>query len=293
MVDESVKNTNPLERAASEDFTTVAPWESTVPALQAHMREITPIEKRWAEIFVLCNNKARAFQEAFNRPVAQQTAYNEGCKISHRPWVRAYVRELERARAQAIELDVQAIVEHDLAIVEASKFAGELTRYIWRACRYCHGAGFRYQWIDENEFAEHTAAAYDAAVATEGEPRLPTDEGGYGFSLLLEPIHECTKCGGLGERFAIIADTTRLEGPVVALFRGIKETKAGIEVLTHDVDKAKERLLRIAGAFKDDAASVARGAAAGAAAGSAIAAAQRAEAMTAEQAARLYLEVMD
>lgn len=290
---------SPPANTSSVIETPVAPWENSVPAVAAHMQECNMRERKWAELYVMYNNKSRAYREAYEDPDQfQSVAWSEGCRVSYRPWVRAYVRQLERARAHSVELDMQMIIDHDIAIVEGAKFAADITKHIWRACRHCHGVKHRYQWIDEDEYALAVAGVMDAQTIEAVQVKMPEDIGGYGYTHLLEPVSSCPQCGGLGERVTIIADTTRLEGPAAALFKGVKETKSGIEVLFHDVDKAKERLLRVAGAFGDGAADIAKGAAMGAAAGAsaaaaAIRAAEKAESLTAEQAARLYLEVMD
>jgi len=88
------------------------------------------------------------------------------------------------------------------------------------------------------------------------------------------------------------ADTTKLTGGARRLVKGVKQGANGqLEILMHDVDKAAERLYKAAGAFGDDAASVARGAAQGAAIGAATAQAIAAKVdnMSVEDARKAYL----
>lgn len=262
--------------------------------------ELTSLEEAFARQYVLCNNATKAYLSASpfqhaSRGAARVAAW----ELANRPHVLKRIREFESAAAAAIVIDYAAILEHDRQIVEGHKHADEITQHIWQCCRYCNGVEFKFQWIDYTEYL--TALSDAEAVNDEREARklgrreLPTDEGGYGFLPGNEPNVLCPKCEGRGQAVTIIADTTKLEGPARAIVKGLKITANGTEVLLHDIDKAKERLLRAAGMFKDDAASVARGAAAGAAAGAsaAIAAAKLAqdEAMTTEQAQRLYLEL--
>lgn len=284
-----------LAHVSSADLIKV--WESAPGEIAQHVEGLTVGQARYCELYVLYQNRSRAYREAFNLPEeAQQSAFSQGTRLGQKPAVQAYVRILQKARARSVEIDSHALVQHDLAIVEAAAHhANELTRYVWRACRYCHGVNHKYQWRDETEYSLAIASAFDAAAATGTEPALPDGEGGFGFTLLLDPIRECPQCGGMGDQLAIINDTTKLEGPAAALYRGVKQGPKGAELLMHDVDKAKERLLRVAGLIEDDMIGVAKSAAAGAAAGAAIAAAaaERAAALTSEQAARVYLEVMD
>lgn len=258
---------------------------------------LTPIEEAYARWFVLLNNATRAYIEATSFKGARATARVYAWELSNRPHVLKRVREYETAAAAATIIDYAAILDHDRMIVEGHKYADQITQHIWQCCRWCHGTEHQYQWIDGAEYLQALQMADDANEERKMRklaPRpLPTDEGGYGFLPSNDPEITCPKCEGRGNAVTIIADTTRLSGPARAIVKGVKVTANGIEVLLHDIDKAKERLLRAGGLFNDDAASVARGAAAGAAAGAtaAIAAAKAADEMTAEQAQRLYLEL--
>lgn len=275
---------------------------SPVLARPATLQELditlTTLEEAFARQYVLCNNATKAYLLASNAQHASRNAARvHAWELANRPHVLKRVREFESAAAAAIVIDYAAILDHDRQIVEGHKHADEITQHIWQCCRYCHGVGFRYQWIDFEEYGESLKEAdrkNEERIARKlGAQELPTDEGGYGFLPGNDPNVFCPKCEGRGRAVTIIADTTKLEGPARAIVKGVKITANGTEVLLHDVDKAKDRLLRAAGMFGDDAQSVARGAAAGAAAGAtaAIAAAKAAEAMTAEQAQRLYLEL--
>lgn len=277
---------------------------STLPALQARMRPCTPIERAAAEHFVLHGVQAEAWRVATGNTHerACQRHWSKSCEMFAQPWVREYVAQLRADRMAQHVIDAEAIIASDLAIIAAAEHAPLLSRVVYHNCRYCFGIGHAYQWADELEFCNALVAAED--VNEERRERkqralaLPSDAGGYGFDPALDPNVLCPRCEGQGVRSTIIGDTRNL-GPAAALFAGIKETRNGIEVQTHDVGKAKERVLRFCGALGDDAASVARGAAAGAAAGAsagvvaqALAAARAAREMTGDQVTQLYLRVM-
>lgn len=272
---------------------------ANVATLQRRMRPCTTREERFCELYVLYRNRLRAYREAFDVPAERpaQLVYAASYNAANHPWVQNRIRELHAAAAAAIVVDVAALLEKDRAIVEAAEYVNDLVRHVWHCCRHCHGAGHSYQWIDVNEFYVALAVNFDlnAERALKSKPPLPqpNDLGGYGFLPTNEPSLTCPKCEGRGTHLTIFADTTKLEGPAAVLYKGIEETKFGKKLLLHDVDKAKDRLYRAAGAFHDDAASVARGAAAGAAAGAAIGrnTIERMEGMTAEQAARLFLDL--
>lgn len=279
----------------------IATDSSRVPAKPPTLQELqvvlTPLEEAFARNYVLYNNATRAYSDATQHRGTRNSARVAGWEMVNRPHVLQRIRAFESAAAAAVVIDYSAILDHDRQIVEGHKHADEITQHIWQCCRYCNGVAHKYQWID---FEEYLAALGDAQnkneerqVRRQSEIPLPTDDGGYGFLPSNEPNILCPHCEGRGNAITVIADTTKLEGPARAIVKGVKVTANGIEVLFHDIDKAKERLLRAAGMFKDDAASVARGAAAGAAAGAtaAIAAANAAKEMTPEQAQRLYLEL--
>jgi phage terminase small subunit len=258
---------------------------------------LTPVEETFARLYVLYNNATRAYIEAANYTGKRVTARAYAWELSNRPHVLQRVRAFESAAAAAVVIDYAAILDHDRQIVEGYKHADKITQHIWQCCRYCYGTEHKYQWIDFEEYLEALSKA-EAENETRrarklDEKPLPSDAGGYGFEVSADPNITCPHCEGRGNGVTVIADTTKLEGPARAIVKGVKVTANGIEVLLHDVDKAKERLLRAGGYLKDDAASVARGAAAGAAAGAtaAIAAAKAAENMTVDEAQRLYLEL--
>lgn len=267
------------------------------PSLQELDVVLTPLEEAFARLFVLYNNATKAYIEATAFVGKRATARVLAWELSNKPHVRARVRAYESAAAAATVIDYAAILEHDRAIVEGYKYADQITQRIYQCCRYCHGEGGKYQWVDFEEYL-HALGRVDDENAKRREFKqrelpMPSEVGGYGFDPNNDPNLFCPRCEGRGIPVDIIADTTKLDGAARAIVKGIKVTSTGTEVLLHDIDKAKERLLRAGGFLKDDASSVARGAAAGAAAGTvaALAAAERAKTMTLDEAQRLYLEL--
>lgn len=259
----------------------------------------------FAEHWARGGNKAKAYRLAMNYPhnaKSSQEHYKRAVEYSNMPEVLDYFDALRALAAEHAVLDVQRLIERDMRVVAADDANAhvELIRYVWLNCRHCWGSGGAYQWIDEAEYQAAMLAWFDACGSLapgQSAPPQPDTSGGYGFNSWNEPNQDCRKCNGLGQQQTIVADTTTLSGAAAALYRGVKQTQHGIEVLTQDVEKARERLYKAAGAFKDDAASIARGAAAGAAMGAAVgsqAAARTAfaaESMTDEEAARAYLEL--
>lgn len=258
---------------------------------------LTPLEEKFAQLFVAYNNATRAYVEATSYQGSRATARVLAWEMSNKPHVRARVREYESAAAAATVIDYAAILEHDRAIVEGYRYADQVMQHIHQCCRYCHGVDHKYQWIDFEEYLDALTRVDDENVKRSEYNQkplpLPSEVGGYGYSPSVEPNLFCPRCEGRGNAVTTFADTTRLEGPARAIVKGMKVTSNGIEVLLHDVDKAKDRLLRAGGVLRDDTAqAAAKGAAFGAvAASAAIAAAERVKEMTLEEAQRAYLEL--
>lgn len=264
--------------------------------LASQFHEPTEKERAFVEIYATNGgNATTAYRAAYDvRGTSRHhaaTAYH----VLEKPGVQRYLAELRKIAADAASIDIQALLEADRAIVAAAEHAEKLTGYKVQCCRHCHGKRHLYQWRDDEEYTLALCAVMDFnATAPESKARgLPSDAGGYGFDPSVPPVPECTHCDGDGVQKPTIGDTSDL-GLARPLYRGIKITKNGVEVLLHDVDKAKERLLRAAGAFGDDAASVARGAAAGAAIGAsaAQAIANRAREMSGDELRKSYLTLV-
>lgn len=259
---------------------------------------LTQLEEAFARKFVLRGNATNAYIEAFDYTGPRYCARSLAWDLVNRPHVQVRIRQYESAAARATVIDYAALLDRDREIVEGFRYADQVTRHIWQACRYCNGTDHKYQWIDPAEYYEALTRVDEEnsirRVKMQRELPMPSDEGGYGFDPQNDPSIICPKCEGRGNQVTIIADTTRLEGPAKAIVKGVKETKSGIEIVFHDFDASMNRLMRAGGLYGDDAASVAKGAAAGAAAGVAaatMAAAKAADEMTVEQAQRLYLEL--
>lgn len=276
---------------------TTATITTREPTLQELSVVLTSVEETFARLFTLYNNATRAYVEATAYEGPRHLARTMAWEMSNKPHVRVRVREYESAAAAATVIDYAAILDHDRAIVEGYKYADQITQHTHQCCRYCHGVDNKYQWADFEEYLDALRGVdLENAKRREFNQRelpLPSETGGYGYSPSADPNLFCPRCEGRGHAVTTIADTTKLEGPARAIVKGMKVTSNGIEVLLHDVDKAKERLLRAGGILKDDVAgSAARGAAMGVVAGAAaIAAAEKVKGMTLEESQRLYLDL--
>jgi hypothetical protein len=131
----------------------------------------------------------------------------------------------------------------------------ELARIEHRACRHCHGEGFKYQW-KEHEF-EAAVADADAGyrINDKGmkvDAHMPDWAGGMGFDQTRDPHPDCPHCMGEGHKVTIVTDTRDLSEAGRALYKGCKVDKNGnIEVQMHDQEAARRFYAQLVGAIVD------------------------------------------
>lgn len=241
---------------------------------------LTARQELFAQALASTGNQAAAYRIAYtvHERTLPQTIWSAASRLANFPPIRARVAELaEHASLETIMSLRQAFQWHvDIATADPQ----ELVRVVHRACRHCYGVGHAYQWADDIEYLNATVKALDAEAA------VPSDAGGYGYDRAQEPMLTCPHCLGLGEAETVIADTTKLTGKARKLYKGAKQDRFGcIEILMHDQTKHWELCLRMLGALKDNLdirTPKERG----------EVAPKLPEGVTADQAARFYLELV-
>lgn len=216
-------------------------------------------DERFAAALVIHGNNATAAYLAV-RPdtkAARPTIWAMACRWRGRPDISMRYNQLRAATLQSNGIDLASLVQdiHDIATADPN----ELVRPIKGCCRHCHGIDFKYQWRDADEFV----AACDAVQLDNDERRersatgktrdkpLPEFDGGEGFDPHNSPNPACPECMGAGTTHVYIADTTQLSPKAAKLYKGIKMTAAGPEILMHDQQAARDMLNRMAGVYKD------------------------------------------
>lgn len=186
---------------------------------------------------------------------SEKTADRIGAQLLGKTWVAAAVAEAMKARAARTEIDQDRIVRELWHVLTAD--ANGLVEYRRTCCRYCYGAGHRYQFTaGEMEIARREHAAF-VLKAQQAETELPVEllifneRGGIGFDPRKPPVDGCPECFGEGEGEVFVKDTRDLSPELRSLYAGVKRTKEGLEVKMHDKKAMGELLMRHLGMLND------------------------------------------
>ncbi len=204
-----------------------------------------------------------AFREVFPGR-AEHCTRNSLWVMAHRiasdPRVDARYHSLRTETLARVNVSLASLVQdlHDIVTADPR----ELVRTIVVNCRHCHGEGFAYQWVDENEFcdacdtvqADNDRRREASSTGRTVDKPLPTCEGGFGFVVTRGANDSCPMCLGAGMRHTIVADMGELSDKGRKLYKGVKIKGDGsLEILMHDQAQARDMLHRMAGAYRDGA----------------------------------------
>lgn len=214
-------------------------------------QEAQRIVERYAQAYVELGSWAAAYRRCYDCSTMKATTiWNNSHAMSLYPGVRERVRDLYAKGAERSIITIAEALRHQLEVAVANP--AELAWTTKHACRYCHGVGNTYQWKTLDEHALAVATELDAAVSEHRVPKMPSNEGGYGYTMHRPPNPECEQCGGAGITVNHVADTRSLSGPAAKLYKGTKVDRHGIVTIEmHDQQRAWDAVNRILGAYKD------------------------------------------
>lgn len=206
---------------------------------------MTEKQKRFADEYLIDLNATRAYKAAYPNVKKDETAAAAAARMLRNVKVKNYVDERIKDREKRTEITQDNVLKilWDIATADPNEIIN-LSRV---CCRHCYGAGFHYQWINEQEFER----AVDASIMAKVDKPLPLDIGGYGFTPKRKPNPDCPYCFGDGHMSRNINDTNELSERGKALYAGFKETQAGLEIKMKDQMKALELVGRHLGMFTD------------------------------------------
>ncbi|MCU7372842.1 terminase small subunit [Paucibacter sp. O1-1] len=244
--------------AAKPTETAAAQQKPAKPLPGAKTQSITPKVERFILEYLIDPNGSQAYK--LSHPgVTDQTARVEAARLLANPRVRARLAEERQKSADKLEITREKLLKRLWAIFSADP--RELMEFRVTCCRHCFGVGHAYQWVDEAEFADACARAeheFEKALKARKpgdpppRPTMLSDAGGYGFDPTLSPVDECERCAGQGVGRTVIKDTRFLSPQAAALFAGVKETKEGLQILTHSPLDAAEKLAKHLGFYEQD-----------------------------------------
>lgn len=186
-----------------------------------------------------------ATDAAMRAGYSETTARGQSHTFLSKPEIAQRIASELAKRAERVRLTADDVVRHVNEIVEADP--RELTEYYRGACRYCFGAGFLYQRTP-NEM-RNDYIAFEANRKKAGAPQTFDLKGGEGFNPKRDPHPDCPECFGDGVGYSFIKDTRRLSPAAARLFKGVKETRNGVEIMLRDQDGAVKLLGEHLGAF--------------------------------------------
>lgn len=200
----------------------------------------------FAEEYVKTRNMGLAYRRAFDPPSFMSSAelWRKAQGVAERGPVKAYIEYLSAQAISITSLSAQDMIQDLIDIVAADP--NELISYRRHGCRHCNGERGAYQWRDEMEYMR------EVEVAQAADLPIPLCDGGFGYRDGMPIREDCDRCGGKGVGDYHIADTTKLSRQGQLLYRGLKVTKGGIEVLMADQGQARRDLMTIIGLLRQD-----------------------------------------
>lgn len=196
-----------------------------------------------------------ASRAAIRSGFSPKNAASIGCLLLQKPEIQERIAELKAEQLKRISISADEVLREWWRIATADP--NEVSQNRVGCCRYCHGADHMYQWRTEREFTEAVRLAklkykLEDHVTHREDPRVPCEDGGYGYNVKLNPHRDCPECNGLGQSYPVFPDSTKLSEKGKSLYRGTKVTRNGIEVMMADKDKALDSIARHLGMFAAD-----------------------------------------
>ena len=211
---------------------------------------LTAKQEAFAQHYAKTRNGAESYRTAYNcDPGASDHMCGTEASLLLRDQGISY-RIMEIADAASVAAQFGHVELFRMYAEMASADANELIGLRVGCCRYCRGEDFGYQWR-EREFLEECDKVEEYNRKGKDQKPLPNIAGGFGYDHTLEPVDDCPECRGEGLQRVVPRDTTKLSPGARLLYGGVKQTRAGLEILIADQQKARENLGRLLGAFKD------------------------------------------
>lgn len=223
-------------KPASKKVAKKAAIAPKVVVKETKQTELTHKQKCFVDEYLIDLNGTQA---AIRAGYSKKTANEQAARLLVNVNVQKLLSERMKDREARTEVTQDRVLAEWWGMLTADM--NDLVEYRRGCCRHCYGDEFKFQ---------RTQAEYLKASGSETGIDI-NEDGGTGFDPRKSPNQDCPECFGDGYGRLIIKDTRTLPPAVRALYAGVKQTKEGIQVMTHSKDKALEMVARHLGMLKD------------------------------------------
>lgn len=214
---------------------------------------LTAKQESFSQHWAVHRSGVGAYRHAYETDgMKAQCIANEASKLLRNRDVASRIEELMAAantviiQRQALTIERMLDENADIAFADPS----ELTQWRIGCCRRCYGEDHRHQW-KEFEYIEALERWEAQDVKAKAVTPMPDVAGGFGYDQTVEPNPACPACRGEGEGRMVMMDTRKLSPRARKLYRGVKQTRNGVEIEVADQDKARDNVVRMLGGYKD------------------------------------------
>jgi len=216
------------------------------------MADLTPKQALFVQEYLVDLN---ATQAAIRAGYSETTAHSIGHENLSKPEIVAAIAAAQEERSKRTEITQDMVLRRFWSIATAN--ANDLIEYRRCNCRYCWGAGFRFQETQGEQDRRRAQWEKDrrAAAGKSNEADFVefNEMGGVGYHAFREPNPDCIECFGQGVGQEFVKDTRDLPADAAVLYAGVKVTREGLEVKMHDQANALLQVGRHLGMFTDKA----------------------------------------
>jgi phage terminase small subunit len=176
---------------------------------------LTPRQEAFALAYATTGIAIESYLTAYNAEGSSRATLRVNAhRLLHSPRVASRIRELQDAAGARALRSTQALVADLEEAVDADP--NELLTVWVGSCRYCHGEGHRYQWVDAAEYCNALDAAERAHAV------VPDFEGGVGYDFHREPAPDCPSCSGVGINKVRLHTSGEVSPGARRLLRGVE-----------------------------------------------------------------------
>ena len=212
------------------------------------MSALTPRQAAFCVEYLVDLN---ATQAAVRAGYSERTAKQQGARLLTNVDVAAEIQRLMAARSERTEITVDEVLRELWSIAMADP--NDLIEFRRRCCRHCWGKGHRRQETPAER--ERRRREYDREMKRQqrDDPYALIERfdplGGIGWDPRKDAYPACPECFGEGVGDAVIKDSARAPEAARKLYAGVKLTKDGLQVLTHNKVDALVHVGRHLGMF--------------------------------------------